>query len=194
MNRPAPPDGRRKRRRRRDSQERVRRAADTTSAGGDPPQALETWELHADPLNRAIINMLQEDGRLPYAKVAKALNVSEGTIRNRVNRLTEAGALRIIAVADPLVFGYTGYAMLGLKLAPAADPEAVAQRFADRPETTYVLVVAGYYDLLVEVISENQDKLREFIYAHCYRQPDIAVVEPMLALGMYKNLLKWGMP
>jgi Lrp/AsnC family transcriptional regulator for asnA, asnC and gidA len=137
---------------------------------------------------------LQENGRLSFAKIAETLDVSEGTVRNRVNRMTEAKVLRIMAVADPLALGYTGYAMLAMRLGPNADPESVAKRFAKREEVTYVVLVAGRYDLLVEVICEDQKELRDFIFKHCYHHPDIASVEPMMALAMYKNLLKWGQP
>lgn len=147
-----------------------------------------------DELNRAIINLLQEDGRLSFARIAEILDVSEGTVRNRVNRMIDAKVLRIIAVADPLALGYTGYAMLGMHFAPNVDPDAVAKRFVAHEEVTYVLLVAGHFDLLVEVICENQSHLRDFIFEHCYRQPDIASVEPMFSLQMYKNLLKWGQP
>ena len=156
------------------------------------PESIQALDQPTDELNRAIINLLQEDGRLSFARVAEILGVSEGTIRNRVNRMIEAKVLRIIAVADPLALGYTGYAMLAMRFGPNADPEAVAKRFAEHEEVTYVLLVAGRYDLLVEVICENQAQLRDFILEHCYRQPDIASVEPMFSLAMYKNLLKWG--
>lgn len=158
------------------------------------PEAIPALDQPTDELNRAIINLLQEDGRLSFARIAEILGVSEGTVRNRVNRMIEAKVLRIIAVADPLALGYTGYAMLAMRFGAGADPEAIAKRFAEHEEVTYVLLVAGRYDLLVEVICENQAQLRDFILKHCYRQPDIASVEPMFSLAMYKNLLKWGQP
>lgn len=158
------------------------------------PEYVQALDQPSDELNRAIINLLQEDGRLSFAHIAEMLNVSEGTVRNRVNRMIEAKVLRIIAVADPLALGYTGYAMLAMRFAPNADPDTIAKRFAVHEEVTYVMLVAGRYDLLVEVICENQAQLREFILRHCYRQSDIASVEPMFSLAMYKNLLKWGQP
>jgi Lrp/AsnC family transcriptional regulator for asnA, asnC and gidA len=147
-----------------------------------------------DNLNRAIIGMLQEDGRLAFSEIARKLAVSEGTVRNRVGRLMESKVLRIIGVADPLALGYNAYAMLGLKLAPGCDPSKTAGHFRDRPEVTYVLFVAARFDLLVEVICESHDDLRRFLLEHCYGHPDIASVEPMMGLAMYKNLLKWGQP
>jgi Lrp/AsnC family transcriptional regulator for asnA, asnC and gidA len=148
----------------------------------------------SDDLDRAIVRHLQEDGRLAFAMIARALRVSEGTVRNRVARLKQSGVLRVIAVADPLALGYSAYAMIGIKLAPGADPDRVAGRFRDRPEVTYVLFVAGRFDLLVEAVCETQAALRDFLFDHCYRQPEIAATEPMIGLAMYKSLLKWGQP
>jgi Lrp/AsnC family transcriptional regulator for asnA, asnC and gidA len=138
--------------------------------------------------------MLQEDGRLPYATIGQKLRVSEGTVRNRVHRMMEARVLRILAVADPLALGYTGYAMLGLKFAAGSDPDALGESFRRLSEVTYVLLVAGRYDMLVEVICETQTELREFIVRHCYRNASVAAVEAMMGLATYKNLLKWGQP
>ena len=167
--------------------------------GGDkdergPKQRVLALDQPTDELNRAIIDLLQEDGRLSFARIGETLDVSEGTVRNRVNRMIEARVLRIMAVADPLALGYTGYAMLAMRLVANAHPEKVAQRFAEQEEVTYVVFVTGPYDLLVEIICEDQSRLRDFIFEHCYHQPDIASVEPMMALAMYKNLLKWGQP
>jgi Lrp/AsnC family transcriptional regulator for asnA, asnC and gidA len=138
--------------------------------------------------------MLQEDGRLPFATIARALKVSEGTVRNRVGRLIESKVLRIIGVADPLALGYDAYGMIGLKVAPGCDPARTAEHFREQPEVTYVLFVAGRFDLLLEVICETHDQLREFLRRHCYGRADVASVEPMIGLALYKSLLKWGQP
>ena len=83
-----------------------------------------------DDLNRGIIKMLQQDGRLPYKDIAKALKVSEGTIRNRVQSMKQSGALKIVALADPMAIRYQADAMIGIKVAsrqhPAASPTASA--------------------------------------------------------------------
>ena len=81
-----------------------------------------------DQLNRSIIALLQQDGRMAFAEIAQALAVSEGTIRNRVNSMKQAGMLRIVAIADPVAVEYKTDAMLGLKIAPGHTPQAVAER------------------------------------------------------------------
>jgi len=170
-----------------------RRTRGAREGGGEAeaaPVAIERPEL--DKIDRTIISMLQEDGRVAFTSIADVLKVSEGTIRNRVARLLEQKVLRIIGVADPLALGYHAYAMIGLKVAPGGDPEETAVRFQERPEVTYVSFVAGRFDLLVEVTCADQDELRAFLRRHCYGRRDIASVEPMIGLAMYKNKLKWG--
>ena len=102
--------------------------------------------------------------------------------------------LRIIGVADPVALGYDAFAMIGLKVAPGIDPQDAALYFRDQDEVTYILFVAGRYDLLVEVICETQEQLSLFLREHCYSRSDLASVEPMVGLTMYKSMLKWGQP
>lgn len=150
--------------------------------------------LTKDPQNRAIISLLQEDGRMSYAAIARQLGVSEGFVRHRVQRLMDARVFKVIAVADPMAMGFKSYAMIGIKVAPGADPGKLAAHFRDCPEAVYVLFTSGYFDLLVEVICETQQDFRSFLVEQCYAQGDVASVEPMMGLEMYKYLLKWSRP
>lgn len=174
----------------------------TASAATDDVESEELYlarsasrrALCADPMNRRIIERLQEDGRAPYSAIARELGTSEGTVRNRVHQMVEARVLQIIGVADPVALGNEGYALIAMRLGPGADPRAVSKRFEACDEVTFVLFAAGQYDLVVEVICETHRDLRDFLLKHCYCQSDISAVEPMLALALYKNLMKWGRP
>ena len=84
--------------------------------------------------------------------------------------------------------------MLGITVAAGASANAVAEYFRDRPEVVYVMRVASRYDLLAEVVCGTPDELRDFLDAHCHRSEEIASVEPMVGLGLYKSLLKWDQP
>ncbi|MEO0618399.1 MAG: Lrp/AsnC family transcriptional regulator [Pseudomonadota bacterium] len=149
-----------------------------------------------DALNRSIIAMLQQDGRMAFSEIAQELNVSEGTIRNRVGGMKQAGLLRIVAIADPVVAEYKTDAMLGLTVAPGHSPKDVATRLAAYPDAIYVLWTSGRYDLLVEVVSETRDEFLRFLDEAIHKQADIADVETMTGLKNFKNqfLLKqnWG--
>jgi hypothetical protein len=93
-----------------------------------------------------------------------------------------------------VALGNEGYALVALRLDAGADPRIVSRRFEALEEVTFILFAAGQYDLVVEVICETHRSLRDFLLEHCYSQSDIATVEPMLALALYKNLMKWGRP
>lgn len=168
----------------------------TRTGGSSGPQAATRDALMprspalaspADQLNRSIIAILQDDGRTPFAEIAQRLGVSEGTVRNRVGWMTKAGMLRIVAVADPTAIDYRADAMLGIGVRPGTTPEAVARRLALCPEVVYILWVGGRFDLLVEVVFEHDDGLPAFLAKHCYGVDDIARVETMTGIAMFKN-------
>ena len=171
---------------------------DVSGASGKENGLPRTSELSSlsDALNQEIIKMLQEDGRRPYAEIATALGVSEGTIRNRVNWMKRAGMLRIVAVADPRAINYRADAMLGIRVAPGISPKVVAERLSGFPEVVYVLYVAGRYDLLVELVCDADQDLASFLLSHIHSYSDIASVETMIGLLMFKNqfLLKRTLP
>jgi Lrp/AsnC family transcriptional regulator for asnA, asnC and gidA len=157
----------------------------------DEKAAVVPRTLLSDPFNREIIHFLQDDGRMPYSAIARELNTSEGTIRNRVNQMVEAGALRIVAVADPMALDHAGYAFIGLTLSAGADPRVVAKPFVDREEVLFVLFAGGHYDMLIEVLCKTQEDLRDFILEMCYGQKNIDSVDPMMGLEVFKYQLKW---
>jgi Lrp/AsnC family transcriptional regulator for asnA, asnC and gidA len=140
-----------------------------------------------DDLNRAIIKMLQDDGRLPYKDIARALDVSEGTIRNRVQSMKQSGALKIVALADPMAIRYQADAMIGIKVAHPATPRQVAHRLSEHGEVVYVLWVSGRYDLLIEVVCETSSAFQQFLEKHCFGHDDIDQIEVMSGIEMFKN-------
>ena len=146
-----------------------------------------------DDLNREIIKMLQQDGRLPYRDMATALDVSEGTIRNRVQSMKKAGALRIVAMVDPTEVRYKADAMIGIKVAPGYSVEQVSERLGQSADGVYILWVAGRYDLLIEIVTNSDRDFHEFLEKEIHTQPDIASSETMSGLKNFKNqfLLKY---
>ena len=140
-----------------------------------------------DDLNSSIISMLQRDGRMAFSEIAQRLNVSEGTIRNRVNGMKDAGMLQICAIVDPAATEYKTAAMLGLKIASGYTPDAVAERLAASPDVIYILWVSGRFDLLIEVVTNDRDSFLSFLGTEIHSQPDIAATETMSGLKNFKN-------
>ena len=140
-----------------------------------------------DDLNQKIIRLLQQDGRMAFSEIAQLLDVSEGTIRNRVKGLRDSNMLRIVAMADPVATEYRTDAMLGLNVAPGVTPKQVADRLSGDARVVFALWVAGRYDLMIEVVSDDQEALRDFLEKQIHGSDDIAQVDVMLGLQNFKN-------
>ncbi|KIC39019.1 transcriptional regulator [Ruegeria sp. ANG-R] len=138
-------------------------------------------------LNSEIVQMLEHDGRTPFSEIAQKLGVSEGTVRNRVNAMKDAGLLRIVAIADPAASEYKADAMICLKVAPSVTPQMVAQRLGEVPSVVYILWVTGRFDLMVELVCDEPDDLTTFLEEHIHGADDIVDSEVMLGLKNFKN-------
>ncbi|BCJ64354.1 Lrp/AsnC family transcriptional regulator [Polymorphospora rubra] len=114
-----------------------------------------------DDVAKQIIEQLREDGRRAYGTIGKAVGLSEAAVRQRVQRLLDAGVMQIVAVTDPQRLGFPRQAMVGLRT--SGDLETVADRLADLDEISYVAVTAGSFDLLAEVVCRDDDHLLEIL-------------------------------
>lgn len=142
-----------------------------------------------DDVSRAIIEQLQEDGRRPYARIAAAVGLSEAAVRQRVQRLLDAGVMQIVGVTDPLQVGFSRQAMVGVRT--AGDPRTVADVIAGFQEVDYVVITAGTVDLLVEVVCEDDDQLLDVV-ARIRGVEDVRATETHVYLGLAKQTYAWG--
>src|SRR3954467_2800773 len=108
-------------------------------------------QMIVDDVSKAIIEQLQQDGRRSYAAIGKVVGLSEAAVRQRVQRLVDNGVMQAVAVTDPLEHGFSRQAMIGVKA--TGDLESVADALATMEEVDYVVVVAGSFVLLVEVVA-----------------------------------------
>ena len=143
-----------------------------------------------DELSKRIIEQLQEDGRRPYAAIGKAVGLSEAAVRQRVQRLLDAGVMQIVAVTDPLQVGFSRQAMIGVRA--EGDLTKVADRLAEMPEVDYVVITAGSFDLLVEAVCENDDALLELISNRIRTLEGVRSTETFVYLKLRKQLYNWG--
>ncbi|WP_028047027.1 Lrp/AsnC family transcriptional regulator [Cellulomonas sp. URHE0023] len=143
-----------------------------------------------DDVSKAIVEQLQEDGRRPYATIGKAIGLSEAAVRQRVQRLTDSGVMQIVAVTDPLQVGFTRQAMIGLRC--EGDLDVVADALADLQEVDYVVVTAGGFDLLCEVVCEDDDHLLEVLNQKIRSLPGVRTTETFVYLKLRKQLYNWG--
>jgi Lrp/AsnC family transcriptional regulator for asnA, asnC and gidA len=143
-----------------------------------------------DEPNRAIIEALQRDGRQPYGAIAEAVGLSEAAVRRRVQRLREAGVMQIVAVTDPLQLGFTRQAMVGISV--EGDVRMVAEKLTSLPEVDYVVMCAGSFDLLAEVVCEDDERLLQVLNDSIRSIPGVRRTETFLYLKLAKQTYTWG--
>jgi Lrp/AsnC family transcriptional regulator for asnA, asnC and gidA len=144
-----------------------------------------------DALDTQIIEALQENGREAFRSLASRLGVSEATIRNRYGRLTETGVLQVTAVTNPLGLGFDSMAMLGVSV--EGPPERVADELAGWREAIYVVVVAGRFDLLVELVADDRRELLE-LTGRVRSIEGVRDTETFVYLDLAKQMFDWGAP
>ena len=157
-----------------------------------PRQGVGEGSAHVllDDVGKQIIEQLQEDGRRPYATIGKAVGLSEAAVRQRVQRLLDAGVMQIVAVTDPLTVGFSRWAMIGIKV--EGDLSVVADKLAALPEVDYVVITAGSFDILAEVVCEDDDHLLALLNDHIRSIPTVRSTETFVYLRLRKQTYTWG--
>jgi len=154
----------------------------------DPRRGAVTPARRVDDLDRRIIEALQENGRESFRRIAARLGVSEGTVRARYARLTSEGILQVVAVTNPLGLGFE-QALIGVKT--SGPPSDVADQISRWPEADYVVVTAGQFDLVVELVATDRRGLLEL--TNRLRALDgVVSTETFFYLEMWKQLYDWG--
>lgn len=124
-----------------------------------------------DELETKIILALQKDARTPFKTIAKELGVSEGTISNRVNRLTQQGILKLEARVNPFVLSGKVAALLGINLKHRTHAKAV-KAIQSLPYVNAVWVTTGKYDIFVEVLADSINDLNDFLFDRGFNHID----------------------
>lgn len=143
-----------------------------------------------DELSKLIIEQLQQDGRRSYAAIARAVGLSEAATRQRVQKLIDEGVVQIVAITDPAAIGFHRMALLGIKV--EGDIRGVADKLAGVPEAEYVVVCAGQFDLLVELLCEDNDHLLHTIDESVRTIPGVRSAEVFVYLKIAKETYQWG--
>ncbi len=154
------------------------------------PAAAKGPHVTLDETSKRIVEQLQADGRRPYAAIGKAVGLSEAAVRQRVQRLLEAGVMQIVAVTDPVQVGFSRQAMVGLRV--DGDVSAVAEQVAAMREVDYVVVTAGSFDLMVEVVCEDDEHLLDLVSRRIRALPGVRTTETFVYLKLRKQRYDWG--
>ena len=157
-------------------------------AGDEPKRGAVAPRRRVDELDRQIIEALQQNGRESFRAIASRVGVSEATVRARYGRLTAEGILQVVGVTNPLGLGFE-QAIVGVKT--SGPPSAVADAISRWPEADYVVVTAGQFDVVVEVVASDRTHLLEL--TNRMRALDgVISTETFFYLEMWKQLYDWG--
>ncbi|WP_412778606.1 Lrp/AsnC family transcriptional regulator [Nocardioides sp. Root79] len=143
-----------------------------------------------DDVSKAIIAELQEDGRRSYAAIGKAVGLSEAAVRQRVQRLVDSGVMQVVAVTDPIEMGFARQAMIGIRATGALEP--IADALAALDDVDYVVITAGSYDVLAEVVAESDEHLLQIISSGIRTIPGVLSTETLVYLSLRKQTYSWG--
>jgi len=149
-----------------------------------------TADPRLDDISKAIIEVLQVDGRASYAAIAKEVGLSEAAVRQRVQRLLDAGIMQIVAVTDPIQVGFRRQAMIGIRV--SGDLESVGAALSEMPEVDYVVTTAGSFDVLAEVVCEDDEQLLELLSTRIRQLDGVQTTETFVYLKLNKQHYNWG--
>ncbi|HKY48546.1 MAG TPA: Lrp/AsnC family transcriptional regulator [Acidimicrobiia bacterium] len=145
--------------------------------------------LALDEIDKSIVRHLQEDGRMSYADLGPAVGLSPAAARQRVLALLEAGAMQIVAVTDPTKMGFPVQAMVGFRV--NGDLEAIAAEIARLPEVDYLVITTGRFDLLAEIVAEDNDHFLQ-VLSSIRTMPVVEASEAFTYLRLEKQSYDWG--
>jgi Lrp/AsnC family transcriptional regulator for asnA, asnC and gidA len=143
-----------------------------------------------DDVSKKIIEQLQQDGRRPYAAIATSVGLSEAAVRQRVQRLIKAGVVQIVAVTNPLHVGFSRQAMIGVRVDGHLDPVVAA--ISALEEVAYVVITAGSFDVLAEIVCEDDEHLLRIMNQHIRTIDGVRSTETFMYLELAKQTYTWG--
>ncbi len=156
----------------------------TTRSGKAPSQPA------LDDVSKAIIEELQNDGRRSYAAIGKVVGLSEAAVRQRVQRLIDSGVMQVVAVTNPLELGFARQAMIGVNCEGPLEP--IADALATLDEVDYVVITAGSFDVLVEVVCESDEALLQVLSEKIRTIDGVVSTETFMYLKLRKQTYSWG--
>jgi Lrp/AsnC family transcriptional regulator, regulator for asnA, asnC and gidA len=142
-----------------------------------------------DPIDHAIIRLLQQDGRRPYTQLAKEVGLSEAAVRQRVQRLLDQGTMQIVAVTDPLQLGLARQAMIMIRV--EGDVRRVADELEKIDQVDYLVLTAGSVDLIAEVVVSDDESLLELLNDKIRSVPGVVGTETIMYLALRKQTYQW---
>jgi Lrp/AsnC family transcriptional regulator for asnA, asnC and gidA len=144
-----------------------------------------------DKTDRLILQSLQENGRTPFTRIAEQAGVSESTIRSRYRTMQEEGIVRTVGIVDPTALGFQAPAIINVNVEPGKT-DKVARAIADLPEVSYLVMVLGSYDLVVEVFCRDLEHLTSLGTEQIQTIHGVRSTETLVIGRSYKLSYRWS--
>ncbi len=138
-----------------------------------------------DEIDRLILRILQEDGRVPFTEIAARTGLSDTTVRARYRALVEKGVVRTVGIADPYALGFQAPAIIAISVEPGLI-DAVARQIVEVPEVSYLVTTLGSYDLIVEVFCRNVTHLSTVLKEKIREIDGVRATETLMISQSYK--------
>jgi len=149
--------------------------------------------LTIDRIERQVILLMQQNGRMPYVEMAEHIGVTEGTIRRKVNRLIEEGIIKVAAVADPFAIGFDSPAIITIKTQTDRVMQ-VADEIGRLPGVRFVALCTGSFDIIMEGYWADNQELFRFLTQELAKVEGIREFSTSLLLQVKKQTYDWGVP
>lgn len=146
--------------------------------------------IELDALDKRILDLLHEDGRIPFTAIAKELDVAEATVRKRVTRLIEEGVVRVIGIINPVHVGRPVTALVGVRT-EGKDVEAIVEQLRQWDEVRYAAVCTGTYDLMLEVVVASNEALFHFLTKKLRAVPGVVGSDTSMVMKVVKDRFEW---
>jgi Lrp/AsnC family transcriptional regulator for asnA, asnC and gidA len=155
----------------------------------EPGRGPVTRPRSLDSVDKAIIEALQANGRESFRAIAARIGIAEATVRARYGRLVDDGILQVTGVTNPLGLGFDAQGLVGVNT--AGSPQPVADEIAGWPEADYVVITAGRFDVIVELVCEDRRHLLE-VTNRIRAIEGVVSTETFLYLQLCKQVYTWG--
>ncbi len=146
-----------------------------------------------DSIDRAIIDLLMQDGRMSSAEIARRVGTSERSVRYRVERLRSSGVIRIAAIVNPKAVGYPVTADVWMEIEPG-QVLAVARKMAALAQVSYVAASTGDRDLSIQVQARDNEELYRFVTEIIGNIPGVRRTSTILVPMVLKDVYDWHIP
>jgi len=147
-----------------------------------------------DNIDREIVNLLMDDGRMPAAEIARRIgSISERVVRYRIERMVKDGLISISAIPHPRAIGYRVVADIFIEVEPAYIDE-VAAALAQHESVSYVACAIGTPDVSVQVIARDNAEVYAFATQVIGKLPGVRKTTTSIVPIVKKDVYQWRIP